>query len=174
MDARPLGVTILAFLHCIGGVLLIGAQLLFLANLSRVAEELDKIGFHPLLLILGVLLLAGLGLASGIGMWLGTRWGWWCATFYYVYNIARGASAILNVSGFAEELEAGSRGVGYYYTKFALRAFIHLLILLYFFKSNVVEYFGVEDIHKGKALGVLISVTAAVGALFTGVAWLLG
>jgi len=174
MNERPIGVTILAVLHVVGGVILLGAQVLLLANLDRVSASMSSVGIPPALLVFGVMLLAGIALASGVGMWLGTPWGWWCATFYYVYSIARNANALLMVSDFAEELEAGSRGAGYYYVKFGVRVIVHALILLYFFKSNVVEYFGVTDVHKGKALGKLIGVTAAVFGVGVAISLLAG
>lgn len=174
MNDRPVGVSILAVLHLIGGVLLLGTQVFLLANLDRVSEGMNAVGIPPILLIVGVMLLAGISLASGIGMWLGTRWGWWCATFYYVYSIAINANALLMLSGFADALEDRSRGPGYYYAKFGGRVIIHFLVLLYCFKSNVVEYFGMHDVHKGKVVGILIAITAAVFGLLTGIAQLAG
>lgn len=115
------------------------------------------------------MLLSVIAFASGIGMWLGTRWGWWCATFYYVYSIARYGNALLLVDGFAEALEDDSRELESYYFKFGALIVFHFLLLLYFFKPNVVEYFGVSDIHKGKAVGLLVAVTASVFAISTGI-----
>lgn len=169
MKDRPTGVTILAVLHLIGGVLLLFGQVVLLANLDRVSQGLDAVGIPPALLVMGVMLLAGIALVSGIGMWLGTRWGWWCAAFYYVYSVARHANAFVMVSDLADGLEGGSRGPGYYYAKFGGRVVIHLLLLLYFFKDNVVEYFEVQDQHKGKAIGILIGVTAAIFGIASGI-----
>lgn len=174
MNDRPVGVSILAVLHLIGGVLLLGAQVLLFANLDRVTEGLDTVGIPPALLIVGLMLLAGITLASGIGMWLGTRWGWWCAAFYYVYSVARNANAFLMVSDFAEGLEGGSRGPGYYYAKFGGRVIIHFLLFLYFFKTNVLEYFDMNDMHKGKAVAILVLITATIFGISTGIALLAG
>ncbi|MHC4876534.1 MAG: hypothetical protein ACYTGL_08545, partial [Planctomycetota bacterium] len=163
------GVTILAVLHLVGGVLLLVGQVMLLANLDRVSQGLNGVGIPPALLVMGVMLLAGIALASGVGMWLGTRWGWWCAAFYYVYSVARNANAFLMVSDLADGLEGGSRGPGYYYAKFGGRVVIHLLLLLYFFKDNVLEYFEAQDQHKGKAIGILIGVTAAIFGISSGI-----
>lgn len=169
MKDRPTGVTILSVLHLIGGVLLLIGQVMLLANLDRVSQGLDAVGIPPALLVMGVMLLAGIALASGIGMWIGTRWGWWCAVFYYVYSVARNANAFLMISDLADGLDGGSRGPGYYYAKCGGRVVIHLLLLMYFFKDNVLEYFETEDVHKGKAIGILILVTAVVFALSFGI-----
>ncbi len=170
MNNRPVGVSILAVLHLVGGVLLLGAQVLLLQNLDHVSQGINVVGIPPILLVVGVMLLAGIALASGIGMWLGTRWGWWCATFYYVHSIARNANALLMLSNFADELAGGSRGPGYYYAKFGGRVIMHFLLLMYFFKSNVLQYFGMDEVHKEKAVGKLITVTAAISGLSTAIA----
>ena len=107
MKDRPTGVTILSVLHLIGGVLLLAGQVMLLVNLDRVSQGLDAVGIPPVLLVMGVMLLAGIALASGIGMWLGTRWGWWCAAFYYVYSIAINANAFLMISDLTDGLEGG-------------------------------------------------------------------
>ena len=166
MKNRPVGVTIFAILHLIGGVLLVGVLLfglpMLFANLDRVTQVLDKIGVPLIVFVAGLLLLAGITLASGIGLWLGTRWGWWCTTFFYVYSIARNANAFLTVSFFADALEGGSRSPEYYYAKFGGRVILHFLFFLYFFKANVLEYFGMQDLRKGRAVGILILVTGTV------------
>ncbi len=76
---RPVGVSILAALHLVGGVLLFGAQFLVFANLEAIEESLRVIGISPVLLIIGATFLALLSIASGVGMWMGTKWGWWLA-----------------------------------------------------------------------------------------------
>ena len=174
MKDRPVGVSILSALHIVGGVLLLGLQVFMLAKLDEVSKGLSDAGIPPALLIMGMLLLAGIALASGIGMWLGTRWGWWCATFYYVYSIARHANAFLTVSAFAEDLEGSSRGPGYYYAKFGGRVLFHFLLLLYFFKSNVLQYFGMEHVRKIKAVGILIAITFLIFIVSTGIGLMLG
>ena len=172
MNDRPIGVSILAVLHLIGGVLLLYAQVVLFANFDRVSESLDTVGIPPTLLVFGLVLLAGITFASGIGMWLGTRWGWWCAAFYYIYGVARNANAYRLVSDLADGLEAGSHSAGYYFAKFGARVVIYFLLTLYFFKSNVLAYFGLSDMHKATAIGILVSLTAAIFALSAGMTWL--
>jgi hypothetical protein len=174
MSDRPIGVSILAVLHLIGGVVLLGAQVVLLGKLDEVSAIMDEVGIPPAALVFALLLLTGIVLASGIGMWLGARWGWWCAAFYYVYSVARSINALFSISDFADVLESESRGPGYYYFKFSVGAFIHALLLLYFFKSNVIEYFDMEDVHKGKAIGILVAATAAVYVMTLGISYLAG
>ena len=172
---RPTGVSILAAIHMFGGAVLLIMQVVMLWKFDAIADTLNEVGIPPILLVLGVMLLAGLGLASGIGMWIGTRWGWWCGAFYYVYSVARNANAFFMVAELAEQFSQDPHdlhGPGYYYAKFGGRVAIHSLLLLYFFKSNVLAYFGLSDIHKGKALLILIAITALIFGGST--AWLVG
>jgi hypothetical protein len=166
---RPVGISILAVLHFIGGILLFGSQFLLFANLQAMEESLRAIGIPPVLLIIGVMFLAVLAIASGVGMWMGAKWGWWLASFYYVYSIFRNGSALLTVVAMADQLEGGSRGPEYYMIKHGVRIIVHFLLFLYFFKGNVLEFFGLETLSKPKAIGVLvgicIAITAAISAI---------
>lgn len=166
---RPGGISILAVLHFIGGILLFGTQFLLFANLQAMEESLHAIGIPPVLLIIGVMFLAVLAIASGVGMWMGAKWGWWLASFYYVYSIFREGSALPTVVAMANQLEGGSRGPEYYIIKHGVRIIVHFLLFLYFFKGNVLEFFGLETLSKPKAIGVLvgicIAITAAISAI---------
>lgn len=171
---RPIGVSILAVLHFGGGVLLLGVIVLLFPILNRAAAPMESVGISPALATAALLLLSALAIASGIGMWMGTPWGWWCAIFYYVYSVARNANALLMVGELAEALPDSSRGAGYYYLKFGGRVIIHFLILLYFFKSSVLAFFCMQDVNRNKAVGILVGITVALFGLFSGLAWLTG
>jgi hypothetical protein len=168
---RPLGISILAILHFGGGILLGALQFPLLANFDELQGPLRTVGLAPVLLVIGVGFLALLAIAAGVGMWLGRKWGWWLGTFYYVYAIARNAAALVTVANMADELAAGPHGPGYYYVKHAGRIVVHLLILLYFFKGNVLHYFGLEKLSKWKSISALVGVCLAIVGVFTVVAW---
>ncbi len=68
MNDRPVGVLILAVLHLVGGVLVLGVQMLLLANLDRLAEGLETVGIPPALFVIGALFTVGVLLVSGVGM----------------------------------------------------------------------------------------------------------
>jgi len=165
---RPVGVLALAVLHFGGGLLLVILQVIFASSPRAFSDD----SVFPILIVLGFGSLGCLGVASGIGMWLGTRWGWWCGLFYYVYGVARNANAFALTTSLAEGLEEASRGPGYYYARYGGRVVVHLLIGLYFFKDNVRKYFNVEGVHAGKAVGLLAAITALIFAASTAVAWM--
>jgi hypothetical protein len=171
---RPVGVSILAVLHVLFGVLLVGAQFLMLARLSAMEDSLRAIGMPPMLLLIGVLFLSVLAIASGIGMWLGTQWGWWCATFYYVYSVFRNGSALLTVASLADQMESSTRGPEYYIMQYGGRMVVHFLLLLYFFKGNVLEFFHLENVSKPKAIGILVGVCIAIMVFTSAIRWLSG
>jgi hypothetical protein len=160
--SRPMGVSILAVLHLIGGVILFGVQFLLFANLDAMQEPLRTIGVPPALLIAAVMFLAVLTIASGVGMWKGARWGWWLAAFYYMYSIFRNASALLTLYALSDQLEAGTRSPDYYLLKHSVRIVIHFLLFLYFFKANVLAFFQLQGLNRAKAAGMLVAVCIAI------------
>ncbi|MEQ8788655.1 MAG: hypothetical protein RIC55_20260 [Pirellulaceae bacterium] len=161
---RPIGVTILAVLHLLGGALLFVSQFLLLANLDTLDESFQAIGISPVLVLGGLMLLACLATASGVGMWIGAKWGWWLASFYYVYSVFRNASAMMTIVAMTNSLAAIGLGPEEYLLKHAGRMLIHFLLLLYFFKSNVLYYFGLEQFNKAKAIGILVGICLGIAA----------
>lgn len=172
MRQRPLGISILAILHLAGGVLLCALQIPLLAAVGELQDPLRAAGVPPILLVLGMLFLAVLGITAGVGMWLGKQWGWWFGAFYYVYGVARNAPALGTVAELADDLPEGARGPGYYYAKHGMRILVHLLILLYFFKGNVLAYFGLEEQSKWKAVSALVAACLAVAGVATAISLL--
>lgn len=155
---RPLGVSILSILHFIGGVGLLLLIPLMLSQFDGLKQEGQGAGISAFANLLGTAFIAVLSLATGVGLWKGTRWGWWVGAFYYAYAIARNLSALIMTSDMADEFADERRGIAYYLVKHSVRIAIHFLILLYFFKGNVREYFGVSDVSKREALIKLISI----------------
>ncbi len=66
--ARPVGVSILAVLYCIGVCPLIGGQFVMFAKLQAMAESLYAVGIPLVLLIMDAMCLAVLTNASGVRM----------------------------------------------------------------------------------------------------------
>lgn len=175
--SRPLGIAILSVLHCIGGVILAVLAVafpVFAAKEPELREVLSSIGVPFPLLIVGIVVLVALTLGSGIGMWIGAKWGWYLGSFYYVYSVIRSILAIYNTHLLFEtlppdEVAAMPRGIEFYYFKFGFRAVVHALIYLYFFKVNVLEYFGLKEISRWKVVviesGICVAIAVAASLL---------
>lgn len=161
---RPMGVSILSALLMLSGLMLLVAQITLFATLKGMEETLNSIGIPPYILLFGVIFLTALTIASGVGMWMGTKWGWWLGSFYYVYSVFRNGSALLSIGMMTEQFEDTSRGVEYYMAKHGSRAVFSFLLFLYFFKRNVLEYFGMEGLNKSKAIGILGGICIAITA----------
>ena len=173
---RPLGISILAVLHFIGGVLLSIAAVYGVMNSGdpRFAEALATIGVSPLLVLLAVLLLIVLSVASAIGMWIGARWGWYLGSFYYSYAIVRNILALVTIGILADSIPDADparplTGPGGYFAKYSIRLVISLLIYLYFFNANIRSYFRLETVSKWPA--VLIQAAICIAIAVGGSAW---
>lgn len=125
-------------------------------------ESLREVGMSPIMVLVGFTFLAVLALGSGVGMWLGTKWGWWLSTFYYMYSVFRNACALWMVISIGDQLQGEPRGIEYHMIKHGGRVVVHSLLFLYFFKGNVLEYFDVTSLRKWKAVGILIGICIAL------------
>lgn len=130
---RPLGVTILAILEFVGGVLALLLGLFFMAVGPYVAELFAGTAVPPLLsALLGVLgvvfLVAGLvALLVGWGLWTGKGWAWWIVVVLEVLGV------VSSLAGLAMGDPSSLLGL-----------LIAALILYYFFKPHVKDFFGVR------------------------------
>ena len=165
---RPLGVTILGVLHLLGGLLMLAPLAMFLPNSGEAQKRLQEIGLPLWLLVAGFCLLAFVGVLSGLGLFLGRKWGWWLAAFYYVYSIGRHANALVFTFQLSEMEAGGGRGVDFYRAKFVVRILIAVLLLAYLFRGKVLHYFGLELRGSLKRLGTLIGVCVLIACLLNG------
>jgi lysylphosphatidylglycerol synthetase-like protein (DUF2156 family) len=124
---RPLGVTVVAILQILGGILLVlgGAALAALPQLV----ELPLPGFGLLFGGLGALLIiiGILALLVGWGLWAGKGWAWWL-------------TVILQALGIVSSLASLALGDPTAIASLIIAA----IILYYFFKPHVKAYFGVK------------------------------
>jgi hypothetical protein len=156
--AQPTLVAVLAVLHMIGGAWLLGITLYRHVQIASAGAVLS---LPPHAVLLSVVFLGILALASGVGMWRGAPWGWWLATFYYCYAIARNVNALQAIAAMATEL-ANPRQAELYYIKHGIRIGISGLVLVYFFRESVLSYFRMEMASKWLAIGKLAAVTIAL------------
>jgi len=174
---RPVGISILAVLNIVGGVLgaIVGIFLVIqLGKNPEVQQGLAMIGLPPALLKVAYFLIFGLAIASGIGMWKGRKWGWYLGSFSYMYSIVRNANALVTLpllmnSIPPEDLANMDRDPSYYYVKHGSRVIVSFLVYLYFFKGNVREFFSLTEQKKWKPIlaeiGICIGIAAVVSMI---------
>ncbi|MDA8229572.1 MAG: hypothetical protein M0T74_18090 [Desulfitobacterium hafniense] len=161
---RPIGVAIFSVLNLIGGFGLLGLQLILGSSFGEISESM---GISNRVLEMSVLFLAVIGILSGIGMWLGTKWGWWLGAFYYSYGIFRDGSTLISILSIGEDLVIeGDRGIEYHIVKYAIGALLYTLVFLYFFKGNVLNHFDLSGLAKARAIGIIATINAVLGTLF--------
>lgn len=163
---RPLGVSLLAILLIFGGASLLFVQLISFGKLNEASSAMGVTSyfFQGAVAFLGLL-----GVAAGIGTWLGKKWGWWLALFYFAYAVTRNMNVLLIISDISSQYQAAMSGMAMAYVKYALRALWNCALLYYLCRETVTSYFGTTDTKKGKALlivfGICISLFV-IGTIF--------
>lgn len=159
---RPLGISILAVLHILVGAGQFGA-IASLGALGLHRASLGMPGLFLLMTVVSIVVLGSVWLGSGVGMWSGAKWGWWTGAFCHASGVLRkGATVVIFL------LTSGPQGpMGFLLVGTAFSLLIQALLMLYFFKANVLEFFGLEGVAKLKAVGFLFGVSLAILAAFT-------
>jgi len=170
---RPKGITILGWLHLIGGALMPIAIVFLAVAMNRYPEgasSLARFGFPQFLIYFGMVIIGALCLSSGIGMLKGKQWGWYLGSFYYVYSILKDTNALLLIPSMMskltpEEIEGMSWGPNYYMSKYGIRIVIYLLLYLYFYKKNVLQFFRLAEKPKWKAILAQVGVAVLIAVV---------
>jgi len=138
---RPIGISLLSVLHVVGGVLavLVMGFVLWEALTERRSELEPPLWLMMTFLVVYIVLLLG----SGLGMWLGAKWGWWLGNFVYFWNLVVGLVQIpilLWNSGGSIFTDNPS-----WLVQNSTSLAITSLVVLYFFKRSVREFFGLRS-----------------------------
>lgn len=157
---RPTLITILAILNILGGLSVFITQLVAWGNLKQAAIQ-SSISITQLLL--GFIFLAVLSVSSGIGMWLGQKWGWWLGAFNELYVIPRRINVLLAALSMysgteGDELTRIIRSAG--------QILVSIVLLFYFYRHNVLDYFGLAEFPKWKSIIILFGGLALVILIF--------
>ena len=170
-EGRPIGISVLAVLYFLGGLLALGIVVL---GPGSMPAEFEELGVSGLLIAIRIIFWCALGIAAGVGMWTRKRWGWWLGAFWLFYSIARNVNALLMLPGLVEQFGAQEVDVAKYQLRFAGRIAVSALLILYFFKSNVVAWFGVGATPGWKRVALLAGATIGILALFAAASLLSG
>lgn len=159
MNKRPLLISFFSISVILGGILLFVCQI-FWGNLLSQAMEFIEIPSD--LMVVSFLFLGILSLIAGIGAWKGKKWGWWIGIFYFIYAIARNTNTLFLIF----YLPVNSEQFTKYFIKSQIRIIFNCLWVFYFFKSNVMNYFQVNNIRFRKKFFILVLATSAIFLLF--------
>lgn len=160
---RPTGITILAWLYLIGGVVMLGMLLLLF---NRLGQGFDSIGISAAIAQFSISLLGLLAAAAGIGMLTGKNWGWWLGAFYLVWSVTRNTTALLAIQDIAAQFDVPPERMALHYVKAGTRIIFHSLLCWYFFSSRVEHYFDVVAINRWMRLLFLVAAAIILYVLF--------
>lgn len=119
---RPLGITILAILSFIGGAIFI-LEGIAVATLGPLLIKTRLLSLIAGAAGIFLLILGGVGLLLGWGLWTGQSWAWWIEVILLALNFVMSIAEL-------------PRGI--------ISLVISALLLYYFFKPHVKEFFGVK------------------------------
>jgi hypothetical protein len=160
---RPLGVSLLAVLTGILGLLLLALYVFLLINVRENNEFFLQRGMPPALFWVMTGLTVVLALACSVGTWRGAKWSWWimCSVLVlYVVSNFGGAAAIVVAGGVRElELIPVARAI-----RSLVLSVAFALLLRYWLSRRVRRYFQFETAGGIKA--ILLSGLAGIGIIF--------
>jgi tetratricopeptide (TPR) repeat protein len=156
---RPKGIALLALLQSVGGAILIVTVLL---GYQDVSETLSNVGLSWRNLSVASFLYGLLGIAAGIGIWRGKRWGWWLTAFSYFYGILRNVSALVMIPGMLETFGEPDGGTGYYYAREIGQIGVGVAITAYWLSEGIRDYFDLSELSRRRAVLTLTAVSIAV------------
>ena len=126
---RPLGVTVLAILAVLGGILLLFSGIGIGSSPTLFTSMPNMAYLAPIAADLGIvfIILGLIALVSAYGLWTGKKWGWW------ITIIISALGVLLNLIS----LVSGSYGA-------IVGIIIEVVILYYMTRPYVKAYFGIK------------------------------
>ena len=145
---RPLGISILAGVHLLVALLLVVATIILIWAADSVVIT---VGNSPMWFVYGLFaLITVVALSTSIGMWLGVRWGWWLAAFYYVWGVLGVVAQFLVLFWQVDQWDVQT--IASALPGRLIQLAIHALILLYLFKGSVRDFFRLRFLRIHQAL----------------------
>ena len=160
MGKRPLGVTLLSVLYTVLGLLGAAgcaALLIFpdLPAVQTVGALLAQLGLSSRVLLIWGGVLSLLYLAAGLGLWSADPWGWWLGGLLTAYSALESGAVLMGAVGLMQQPAIGAAATPLV-IRYGVQTFGALLVFLYYFKRNVIEYVGLRRQSKLAALAILI------------------
>jgi len=156
--SRPIGISILAVLHVLGG-LLFGALAAFLIT------QLDQTGtiIGWMVLIVGPPLTI-LAIATGVGLWRGQKWAWWVATLYYFQFVVGGVFILVTIVIMCLVLQGPlTERRQELLIQHVGRILIFAPLTWYMMKRSSFAFFGFQRLTRLRALSILGAIILVLG-----------
>jgi hypothetical protein len=160
---RPRGVSILAVLTGVVGLLLLALYIFLLSNWRENNERMSQDGMPPALFWTMTGLTVILSLALSVGIWRGAKWSWWimCGVLvlYVISNV--GQLVIVMISGgvFVLDLISTARAI-----RSLILAVVFALLLRYWLGRRVRLFF--QFASAGGLKAILLSGLTGIGLIF--------
>ncbi|MGO4547259.1 hypothetical protein AB4Z29_20970 [Paenibacillus sp. 2TAB23] len=145
---RPFGVKIISILMILGGIILLITQLYAFSIMSELSSLMgvSSLFFQAVIGFLGLI-----GIAAGVGMWIGRIWGWWLAIFYLSYSLTRNLNTLLSIPGITEQYGLSGNAAGHY-VKYGLKILWDVLLLRYMCRDTTTSFFKTTETNKLKTM----------------------
>jgi hypothetical protein len=149
---RPVGIAILAGLNLVNGAWIGGHRLLTLADVYLGPGGSATFSGSYKVAAFGDFFFAFVAVVSGIGLFVGAKWGWWLGGFHWSSRICREVLIPISATLLADQSVSSMSDDRFYFSKVSGALAIQSLILLYMFQRSVLEYFGLGSLRKVWAL----------------------
>jgi hypothetical protein len=160
MGKRPLGITLLGVLYTVFGLLGAAGCAALLIFPSMPALQIVRVVLAQLGLASTVQLIWGgvvslLCLAAGLGLWSADPWGWWLGGLLTAYSGLESGAVLMGAVGLMQQPDTLAVGTPLV-IRYGAQTFLAVMVFLYYFKRNVIEYVGLRRQSKLAALAILI------------------
>ena len=152
---KPLLVSVLAVVSILAGLLFV-LVIQFLLMMKEYALErlaLYEVSYESFMF--SMIATAVLYLAVGIGMWKGTKWGWWLAQFFFVHDILSRLPISLSTITATYNISSNI------YVN-ALGSLVDILLIWYFFRPEILTYFNMKKVKKIKSILIITGINIAL------------
>lgn len=168
---RPRWITILAFLNGLVGAATIGLAIGLVFNITHpliqgLGTTMGGSGLPPTVRIIWLVIAGFINLGTAIGMEFGAPWGWWIGLYNAVYAIILYTLNYLQIFlGIAllptvERVQLPDEFIRILICAFGWQLVFQLILVFYFFKPNVIAYFGMG--RQSKAMALVITAVIAI------------
>jgi hypothetical protein len=132
---------------------------IFVSNI----KDVSKLGSTGVITTIYIILFTTIYLIAGLYMWRGWKLGWWLGALAFLYGLVETVIMlllILRVHGiFSGQFAAHYQEYNLLYFTYVVLILVYLLIFAWFFKRNILEYFGLQGQGKIRAITALLIAT---------------